>query len=291
MQMISQKQRIHTGILSQESGKAFLVDSRGKKHLENEKIWDGYITHWLGSNVNARFLPQRDYETGRNIVLLWPYKEPSNRHFVELYYNERLVKYPFSLMGHLAININGSIYNYSHLMNENEIISEEEYFFRPALGEFAPHPVTGRYDVNDKTRPYYDRFGRNFMRTIHVLHIEGLDTGRFSNYCNTMLQEILNAPDPQRPDHNRDFSLVTRSCVTIIRDGLRHSGFKKIRGIFPRDLFINAAFNFTKLSGSQGMRTGLFRMPQLKVPEAPYSALTIIANPINWLLKRKLPDY
>jgi hypothetical protein len=32
-------------------------------------------------------------------------------------------------------------------------------------------------------------------------------------------------------------------------------------------------------------------MPQLKVPEAPYSALTFMMNPFSRLLLRKLPDY
>ena len=44
----------------------------------------------------------------------------------------------------MAVNVNGAIFNFSHKINENEVMRNEEYFFRPALGEFAPHPVTGR---------------------------------------------------------------------------------------------------------------------------------------------------
>ena len=288
---MNHQEEICTGILTREQGRVFIADSKGTRHFEGDAIWDGYIIHWLGLRVNARLLAQRDYETGRNMVILWPWKEPSTRDYVEIYYNERLVKYPFSLFGHLAININGAIYNYSHLMNENEIISEEEYFYRPALGEFAPHPATGTFNVQDKNRPYYDRFGRNFMRTIHVLRIEGIDAGRMKEYCDRMLREIVAHPDPQRPEKYRDFNIVTRSCVTIIRDSFRHAGYKVVSGRFPRDFFINAAYNFIKLNGRGRIRVRLYRMSQLKVPEAPYSALTLMMNPINRLLVRKLPDY
>ena len=54
--------------------------------------------------------------------------------------NERLTKYFVSYLGHTAVNVNGSIFNFSHLMNENEIMGKEEYFYRPALSEFAPSP-------------------------------------------------------------------------------------------------------------------------------------------------------
>ena len=67
------------------------------------------------------------------------------------------------------------------LMNENEIITEEEFFYRPALGEFAPSPNNGKYEILEDGTPYYDKFGRNFMRTIHVLRIEGIDVEKLGN--------------------------------------------------------------------------------------------------------------
>jgi len=283
--------KIYTGTLTQKNGRTFLVDERGARRLENEKIWPGYVAHWLGKKVNARFLPQKDYETDKNIIIMWPHVIASKTPFVEIYYNERLVKYPFSMFGHLAVNVNGDIFNYSHLINENEIIKREEYFYRPCLGEFAPHPVTGRYDARDKNRPYFDKFGRNFMRTIHVLRIEGIDTDHLSDFYKNALWDILNSPDPDRPEKYRDYNVFLRSCVTVIRDGLRDYGFRNLRGIFPRDFFINAAYNLLRLNGHGGMRVELLRMKQLNVPEAPYSALTFIMNPVNRLLKRKLPDY
>ena len=284
-------QKIYIGTLTQKDGNAFLLGEKGNRVIENEKIWSGYLIHWLGKKINARYLPQLDYETGRNILIMWLNKEPETIPFVEIYYNERLVKYPFSMLGHLAINVNNEIYNYSHLINENEIIRPEEYFYRPALGEFAPHPVTGRFNVQDKAKPYFDKFGRNFMRTIHVLRVEGVDTARLSGYLKNVLAEILRSPDPKRPEKYRDFSLFSRSCVTIIRDGLRYCGFKDLSGIFPRDFFINAAHHLLRLNGRDTMRVSLYRMPQLKVPESPYSALSIITNPGNRLLSRKLPEY
>jgi hypothetical protein len=285
------KQKIYTGILTKKNGRIFLASNPASQALQNEKIWQGYATHWLGKKVKARLLPQRDYETGKNIIIMWPDKEHSKVPFVEIYYNERLVKYPFSMLGHLAININNEIFNYSHLINENETILPEEYFYRPALGEFAPHPATGRFNVQDKDRPYFDKFGRNFMRTIHVLRIEGIDTQRLVKYYRSALQEIQNTPDPKRPEKYRDYGIFSKSCVTIVRDGLRDYGFKKLRGIFPRDFFIDAAFKLLPLNGRDGMRVELRCMPQLKVPEAPYSAPAFIMNPVNRLLLRKLPDY
>ncbi|HNW26928.1 MAG TPA: hypothetical protein PKN50_00510 [Spirochaetota bacterium] len=285
------KKEICTGTLTRDGGATFIVDSRGKRHFKDETIWEGYTAHWLGTKVNARHLPQIDYRTGRNILILWPYRGPSRDPYVELYYNERLVKYPLSFVGHLAVNVSGAIFNFSHLINENEIISEEEYFYRPALGEFAPDPVTGRFNVENPERPYYDKFGRSFMRTIHVLRITGIDTVRLRGYFEAMLREILDRPDPRHPEKYRDFNIITRSCVTFIRDGLRRYGFTNLRGVFPRDFFINASYHFLKMRGRDGIGAAVRLMPQLMVPEAPRSRLTLIANPVNWFLARGLPDW
>ena len=78
----------------------------------------------------ARELPQLDYKTDQPIIIMWPDESPPSEPVVDFYYNERLVKYPASLFGHNAININGNIYNFSHLMNENEIITPEEFIYR-----------------------------------------------------------------------------------------------------------------------------------------------------------------
>jgi len=285
------EEKIYTGILTRDGGSTFLTDSQGGHCLEHESIWDGYTVHWLGKKVNARHVRQKDYETGGNILVMWPCSDKPPAPFVELYYNERLVKYKYSMLGHLAINVNGRIYNFSHLINENEILSEEEYFYRPARGEFAPHPRTGRFNLDDPARPYYDKFGRNFMRTIHVLRMKGMDTDRLEKYYGGVSSEIEMTPDPKKPEKYRDFSLFTRSCVTIIRDGLRGCGYRELKGIFPRDFFINAAYHLLKLDGKDGLQVELFRMPQLKVPEAPYSVPTVILNPVNRMRKQKLPDY
>ena len=159
---------VYTGILTTDETNSFLLKRDGKHVLEENHIWDGYINHWAGQKVCARLLPQKDYDNEEPIVIIWPDIEPANVDFMELYYNERLVKYWPSLFGHSAICINGRIYNYSHLINENEVISIEEYFYRPAMGEFAPSPNTGSFEILDDGTAYYDKFGRNFMRTIHV---------------------------------------------------------------------------------------------------------------------------
>ncbi len=222
---------VFRGILCREKGKSFILSAGGKKRFASGGIWDGYIKHWLGKRVCAKLLPQRDYESGSQIVLIWPDIKPSREPFFELYYNERLVKYYASTFGHVAINVNNEIFNFSHLINENEIITAGEYFYRPALGEFAPSPITGRFNTKDKDKPYYDKFGRNFMRTIHVVRVEGADTIRLSRILHNEIDIIRSAPvNPEKPEKYPGFKIFSRSCATIIRDSLREIGFKKIYG-------------------------------------------------------------
>ena len=76
------------------------------------------------------------------------------------------------------------------------------------------------------------------MRTIHVLHVEGIDDKLLSKIYRDELKVIKNSvPHPKNSKLYRDFSFLNRSCTTIIRDGLRKYGFKKVKGIFPRDLY------------------------------------------------------
>lgn len=276
-------------LVSGDSGTCIRGDD-GTKYFSGEKIWRGYLLHWAGRGVCARRLPQADYETGRGIIIMWPREDAPRPPYMELYYNERLVKYPASVFGHNAININGTVFNFSHLINENEAISSEEYFYRPALGEFAPSPATGRFNVSDRLRPYFDKFGRNFMRTIHVLHVEGVDTDRLMKIFRKEIEVIHSTPPgPRRPDMYRDFHFLKRSCTTIIRDGLRTCGFRNIRGIFPRDMFVSAAYAMIR-SGDPSVRARAYRMEQLKVAESPYSAVTPLFNPVNAYRVMKIYD-
>ncbi len=281
------------GILRVEGKTAYLEGEGGERYLEGEAIWSGYSRHWINQPVCACRLAQRDYDTGRPLILLWPVPERGDGPFVELYYNERLVKYPASTFGHLAVNVNGEIFNFSHLINENEVMSPEEYFYRPALGEFAPDPVTGRFSTERPGRPYFDKFGRNFMRTIHVLRLEELDAGRLGRYYHRELEIIRNTPpDPARPEKYRDFSFLRRSCTTIIRDGLRECGFSGVSGLLPRDLFVCASAFLLREQRRGVLRVRLYRRPQLMVEEAPRSAITPLLNPLNWLRLSRLPgDY
>ncbi len=289
--MMLQDTTVTGRLVARDDGAPALVDDRGVDLLPDERIWGGYLAHWSGRRTSARRLPQRDYETGRPIVIMWPERTGERAPFAELYYNERLVKYPASRFGHVAINVNGGVFNFSHLINENEEMTEEEFLYRPPLGEFAPHPVTGLFDVADPVRPYYDKFGRNFMRTIHVLRIEGFDADRLAAHYRREIEVNRSNPDPARPEKYRDFSVVSRSCVTIIRDGLRAAGVPHVGGHFPRDLFISAAYHLTRPQTQSGLRVRLYRMPQLVVPEAPVSAPTPIINPANRFRALLLPKY
>lgn len=270
------------GVLTVAGNHPFLLGSDGVRYLEDDTIWSGYLAHWNGLKVCARRLPQKDYEAGRPIVILWPDESRPEKPFIDLYFNERLTKYSTSFLGHLAVNVNGEIFNFSHLINENEVMKPEEYFYRPAMGEFAPHPVSGRANLDDPQKPYYDKFGRLFMRTIHVLRITGLDTQNFSQIFHDELGIIRNTPpDPKKPGAYPAFNMLTRSCSTIIRDGFKKAGFRNIRGIFPRDLFVYVAYFFIKQSEYPNIKTSLFSLNQLHVPEAAPSAMPPLINPVN----------
>ncbi len=277
-----------TGILRREGNGAFILDDLGTPHFAGEQIWEGYIRHWLNTRVNARILPQVDYLSGRRIVLIWPWREQPRAPFIELYYNERLIKYAASTFGHIAANINGAIFNFSHLLNECEILTEEEYFYRPALGHFAPDPKSGRFNIDDPEKPYFDKFGRSFMRTIHIARIEGVETGAISSYYKNQLAIIHSTPsDPDNPEKYRDFNFFTRSCATIIRDGLRDSGYHGIKGVLPRDMFVSAVWEFSRLAQRAALSLQVFQKKQLMVDEAPPSAASPLINPKN-LIKRAL---
>lgn len=277
------------GILRAEGGAAFIEGGDGERVLDGHPVWSGYLSHWTGRRVRARFLPQRDYETGLPILIVWPREEPAAVPFFELYYNERLVKYPASTFGHIAININNDIFNFSHLINENEVMTPEEYLYRPALGEFAPHPVSGLFDVSDPSRPYYDKFGRNFMRKIHVARVEGADIAALLEYCRGQMRRIHNAPvDPGKPHKYSEFRFFSRNCSTIIRDGLREIGFGAVRGVLPRDMFICAVSVLSKESRQGRIGLKLYTMPQLMVPEAPPSRLSPVFNPLNRIRRLRM---
>lgn len=280
--MNNQINTIITGVLTQDSNASYILDKHGEKHFRDDTIWQGYLHHWPGMMLNARYLPQKDYKTQKPIVIMWPHVSKQGGPLVELYFNERLVKYPASLLGHVAINVNNEIFNFSHNLNENEAMKPEEYFFRPALGEFAPHPETQRYNIADPARPYYDKFGRLFMRTIHVLRIEGLDCDRLSHILHDELYKIIRSGNDQTDNEKyRDFHVLTRNCATIIRDSFRQYGFTGMKGNFPRELYVHAAYYFKNHAQKYGLRISQHTLKQLKVNEAPFSAMPPLLNPRN----------
>ena len=273
-----------------ERGVAFVEDATGARHFHAEKIWRGYLQHWAGAVVRARQLPQRDYETGRPIVLLAPeICRPIDEPYVAIYYNERLTDYTASLFGHVAVDIDGTVFNFSHLLNEDEVITLEEFLYRPPFGEFSPHPQTGGFNVDDSMRPYYDKFGRLFMRSVHALIVEGLDANLALRVFQGEMDGIHATPiDPRQPEKYRDFSFLRRSCVTIIRDCLQHIGLTCVRGVLPRELFVSAAHCLFEEHRAGRLRVQVRTLAQLKVAERSYSAMTPLFNPLNRVRARRL---
>lgn len=274
------------GTLRRVGDRVFIEAPDGDQHLADELIWGGYLEHFENRPVLARALPQADYERGRPIYALWPDEAPPAEAFVDLYYNERLVKYPASILGHNAISVNGRIFNFSHLINENEVITPEEYFYRPALGEFAPSPESGRFELREDGRAYLDKFGRRFMRTIHALRVFGIDTQSMAEIFDGIMGRVRDTPPRvDRPEKWRDFHPVSRNCTTLIRDGLNVYGFEEVQGRFPRDLFVNAAYHLLRRSD---VRVEILTLHQLKVAEAPYSAQTWMVAPSNYWRQARL---
>jgi len=285
------EEKIYNGILKLENGNAFILGRDDERYFEGEPFWNGYLKHFAGKKVFARRLAQRDYTTGKPIIIMWPDDNFLDSPCVDLYYNERLVKYPASRFGHIAINTDGEIFNFSHLINENEILKLEEYFYRPALGEFAPHPETQLYNCENPEKPYFDKFGRLFMRNIHVLRIRGLDVKILSGIFRDELKRILETPpDPEKPGKYRDFNFATKNCAVIIRKGLTKYGLRGLGGSFPRDFFTNASYYFTRRAKKLNLKVKIFKLDQLKVDEAPYSRLTPLINPLN-RVKRLMLTY
>ena len=275
-----------TGILTQDNIASFILDESGDRHFEDRIIWNGYLAHWSGEKVHARELKQHDYENNEPIIIIWPVESSSTEPFVDLYYNERLTKYFVSYLGHTAVNVNGSIFNFSHLMHENEIMEKEEYFYRPALGEFAPSPNNGLFEILEDGRVFYDKFGRNFMRTIHRIRIFGLDTEKMMAALTQSLDIILNTPsNPKEPEKYKDFSIVSNNCATIIRDVFNQFGCPQIKGRFPRDLFVNTTYH---LFCHPELDVQYAKLPQLFVPEAPMSMVSPLLNFWNYFRKNEL---
>ncbi len=273
-----------------EDGVSFVEDVEGTKHFQTEPIWDGYLQHWTGSLVRGCQLAQRDYDSGRPIVLLAPEVcRPTVRPYLALYYNERLTGYVASLFGHLAVDIDGTVFNFSHLLNEDEAISLEEFLYRPSLGEFAPHPQTSGFNIDDPQRPYYDKFGRLFMRSVHALVVEGLDIESAREVFQSEVDVIHAAPiDPQQPEKYRDFHFLRRSCVTIVRDCLHRIGLTQVRGVLPRELFVSAAHCLFEEHRKGSLNVSVEALSQLKVAERAYSSMTPLINPLNRLRAQQL---
>ena len=277
------------GILRHSESGTFVESSSGEPFFKDRLIWDGYTTHWADKPVFARELPQKDYTREEPIIIMWPDEPKPSEPVVDLYYNERLVKYRTSTFGHNAISVNGEIFNFSHLLNENEVITQEEYFYRPALGEFGPSPKSGKFEMNVDGRDYYDKFGRNFMRTIHVLRLTGLDTDRLAGIYHRELETIHATPvNPKHPEEYKDFHFKNRSCATIIKDGIIEYGIENISGYLPRDFFVSTIYAALLSKDKLGIGIELITMPQMIVPEAAPSAMTPLFNPMNRIKLKKL---
>ena len=273
-----------------ERGVTFIEDVTGARHLHAEQIWEGYLQHWTGAVVRARRLPQRDYESGRPIVLLAPDAcRPIDRPYVAIYYTERLTDYTASLFGHVAVDVDGTVFNFSHLLNEDEAITLEEFLYRPPFGEFSSHPETGGFNLADPDRPYYDKFGRLFMRSVHALIVQGLDGDAALEVFHNEMDTIHTTPvDPQRPEKYRDFNFLRRSCVTIIRDCLQRIGLTQVRGILPRELFVSTAHCLFEEHRAGRLDVEVRTLSQLKVAERSYSTVTPLLNPLNRVRAFKL---
>lgn len=120
------------------------------------------------------------------------------------------------------------------------------------------------------------------MRSIDVIHIEGLDTKKLSKIYHDTLNRIHGTPtNPDAPEKYRDFNFIRNSCTTMIRDGLHRYGFNALNGFFPRDFFVAAAWAMIQAKEKMNLKVRLYTRPQLKVDEAEFSKQTPLVNPKN----------
>lgn len=260
----------------------------GETFFTQDHIWSGYIKHFQNQKVYARALPQTDYKTGRPIVFLWPNELLPQTPYVEIYFNEPLAAYLGSFFGHAAVNVNGRAFNFARKKNENEELAREEYFYRPARGEFAPAPKGG-YDISDAKHPYYDKFGRRFMRKVYVLRITGLqtaDTDRLAGYYRQALTRILER-SKNSGDENPDFRMFSNNCVAELQKGLSGWGLPPVHRWIPKTFFEDCAREFYRLAPKRGWTISVQALPQLIVPEAKPSRVVIFSKLLSEIRPQK----
>lgn len=264
---------IINGRLVLEEKTPCVLAAGGEKKFTNAAVWQGYITHFLNREVRGRLLPQTDYATKRPIALVWPEGDPPPQPFLEIYFNQRLPNYPGSFFGHAAINVNGRIFNFARKLNENEELDYGEYFYRPALGEFSPG-ANGKYDLSNPDEPRYDKFGRRFMRQILVLRITNVrDTAFLLDYFRKSLATIQNQNAGRTDvDVNQYFRAFSNNCVTMLYNGLSRWGINRLNRRLPWNFFLSCRREFSKLAAARRWQVSVRKLPQLKVPEAPFSA-------------------
>lgn len=130
------------------------------------------------------------------------------------------------------------------------------------------------------------------MRTIHVLKITGLDVKELSQIFHEQLETIKNTPlDAKNSEKYRDFNILTNSCSTIVREGFKKYGFKKIAGMFPRDIFINTSYFFLRQLKDKRIKASRRVLPQLMVDEAAPSVMPPLMNPLNWWKEKRLRNF
>lgn len=284
-----QPEFVVSGVLGRGAGAEYIQSDEGRRVTMSEPIWAGYFAHWLVRRKEKNLRTTAIVAFRKPVDAHAPDEPAPTQPYIDLYYNECLPGYLSSLFGHLAINVDGKVFSFSETLNENEEMSLEEFLYRPALGEFSGHPDTHTFNVDDPKRPYYEKFGRRFMRAIHALRIEGLDTARLTERLRmdvTMIQET--PPNPRRPHKYRDFHFLHRSCTSIIRDALRNAGLREVSGILPRELFLNIAYQATRPNKRGFLSVRAFRLDQLKVPERAHSRPSPIMNPLNRLRMSRL---
>lgn len=214
-------------------------------------LWPGYA-RFAGTRVLVRPLPVHD--AGKPVLLVAPLGDAPPARSVELYLAERLPRHAMSRFGHVAAWAGGHVFNYSRTWRENEALDWAEFAWRPPLGDYGPER--------------HDYFGRRFMRTLHVLRIDGLDTVRVRASLQAVRERILaRPPDPRDPEYAPWVNLAGRNCVALLRLALVEAGLPVFHGLTPRAFFVDAAWRLRRLAGRGVLRLSYRRLPQVVVPE------------------------
>lgn len=302
---------IRQGVLTCEGGRPVLVSGRERMILPGP-FWEGW-TAMLAREVV--YFPAADLQPPCPVIL--PAEEQADSDDeVEILFLHRLRGQLASLFGHIAIVVRGRVWNFSAVLAENEVLTVDEFYWRPCLPPFLPEEegcltvlegvdpdsVSVRTEggqQEETTCPdnrsakkgglRVDRYGRRFMRSLDRIKISGLSPAQLSNLeksLTELMERVYKAAPSSCRGESPYFSAWKMNCAGFVREAFALAGLANFQSHFPRDLFIEIGWHFIRQARQAGSSLRVKygqRIPQFPVPgiRASSSAVPLL-NPASW---------